>query len=393
MPDLLPPRTGPLVVYVDDEHANRVVFQQSLADEFRIQTCADAASALELLATEEVAVLVTDMRMPAMSGEELLRIAKQRHPQTTRMVVTAFADVEPILRAINEGLVARYIIKPWELPELVQVLRWAIETWTFSRDSAVLHRRLLETERLAMLGSVASMAIHDLKQPLTSMLINIDLLQELATYTPMLRRALYESSLPLADRARVDQLVEELTANTGDLKTTTDHVVSVVKSLGGFSRPRGSEVAQPTNPLPVVRHAMAVCHQLAIIARTQLDYRGPHVLPPVRMGATELTQVLINVLSNGAQAVAARGAPNGNVVVVARTDGGVLEIQVRDDGVGMPPEVLGRIGTPFFTTRSDGTGLGLSQCQRLIGATGGRFQIESEVGKGTTVTIQIPIAA
>ena len=62
-----------------------------------------------------------------MNGEELLRIVKERQPQTIRMVVTAYADVDPILRAINEGLVARYIIKPWVRTELVQVLRWAIE--------------------------------------------------------------------------------------------------------------------------------------------------------------------------------------------------------------------------------------------------------------------------
>jgi len=62
-------------------------------------------------------------------------------------------------------------------------------------------------------------------------------------------------------------------------------------------------------------------------------------------------------------------------------DEGMLELQLRDDGVGMPPEVLDRAGTPFFTTRSEG--LGLAQCQRLIGTAGGRFRIESEQGSGT----------
>ena len=71
----------------------------------------------------------------------------------------------------------------------------------------------------------------------------------------------------------------------------------------------------------------------------------------------------------------------------------MLELCVRDDGVGMPPEVLGRVGTPFFTTRAEGTGLGLAQCQRLIGSAGGRFRIESEPGIGTTVTIVLPVAA
>jgi signal transduction histidine kinase len=71
----------------------------------------------------------------------------------------------------------------------------------------------------------------------------------------------------------------------------------------------------------------------------------------------------------------------------------MLELQVRDDGVGMPPDVLQRIGTPFFTTRAEGTGLGLAQCQRLIGTAGGRLKIESQQGIGTTVTIHLPTAA
>jgi len=135
----------PLVLYVDDERANRIVFEQSLGTDFRIKAVADGHSALAILDEQDVAVLVTDMRMPGMNGEELLRIAKERKPQTFRVVVTAYADVDPILRAINEGLVARYIIKPWIRAELVQVLRWATEAWTFTRNSNALHTRLMET--------------------------------------------------------------------------------------------------------------------------------------------------------------------------------------------------------------------------------------------------------
>ncbi len=71
----------------------------------------------------------------------------------------------------------------------------------------------------------------------------------------------------------------------------------------------------------------------------------------------------------------------------------MLEFKIHDDGIGMTPEVLARVGTPFFTTRSEGTGLGIAQCHRLIGTAGGRLVIDSEPGKGTTVTIVLPIAA
>jgi two-component system response regulator PhcR len=388
------PRTGPIVLYVDDDRGNRIVFEQSLSAEFPLITAQNAAEALELLDSYEVAVVVSDMRMPTMSGEELLRVVKERHPQIIRMVVTAYADVEPILRAINEGLVARYIIKPWIRTELVQVLRWAIEAWKFSRDSAALHRRLLETERLATLGSIAGMLVHDLKQPLMSLLVNVEHLRELANAAPTLRDALLQAPIPSAQRSRLLELVDDLDPVTSDLRTSGSHLSELISGLRELGKPRDprSPVAM-TDPLPIVRHAMTVCQELAIPARASIGYEGPGELPRVRMSPTELTQVLINIVANGAQAVAARGVPHGRVSILARPDADMLELQVRDDGVGMAPEVLSRVGTPFFTTRPDGTGLGLAQCQRLIGTAGGRLRIESERGIGTTVTIILPTAA
>ena len=389
-----PSRGGPLILYVDDERGNRVVFEQSLNTEFNLVTAEDAATALQLLERHEVAVIVSDMRMPSMSGDELLRIVKERYPQIIRMVVTAYADVDPILRAINEGLVARYIIKPWIRAELVQVLRWALEAWTFSRDSAALHRRLLETERLATLGSIAGMLVHDLKQPLMSLLVNVEHLRELANAAPVLHDALLHAPIPPAQRARLIELVEDLDPVTTDLRTSGLHLSELISGLRELGRPRDPRnPITTTDPLPIVRHAMAVCQELAIPVRASIGYEGPGELPRVRMSATELTQVLINVVANGAQAVAARGAPHGKVSIVARTDSDMLEIQIRDDGVGMTPEVLNRVGTPFLTTRAEGTGLGLAQCQRLVGTVGGRFRIDSECGIGTTVTIILPTAA
>jgi signal transduction histidine kinase len=394
MSDPASPSRGPLVLYVDDDRGNRVVFEQSLTSEFNLVTAQNAAEALDLLEVQDIAVIVSDMRMPSMTGDELLRIVKERYPQVIRMVVTAYADVDPILRAINEGLVARYIIKPWIRTELVQVLRWAIEAWTFSRDSAALHRRLLETERLATLGSIAGMLVHDLKQPLMSLLVNVEHLRELANAAPILHDALLHAPIAPAQRARLIELVEDLDPVTADLRTSGLHLSELISGLRELGRPRDPRTQVATaDPLPIVRHAMAVCQELAIPARASIGYDGPGELPRVRMSATELTQVLINVVANGAQAVAARGTPHGRVSIVARSDADMLEIQVRDDGIGMAPEVLNRVGTPFFTTRPDGTGLGLAQCQRLVGTVGGRFRIESERGIGTTVTIILPTAA
>lgn len=384
--------TAPLVLYVDDERTNRVVFEQSLGPDFDVISVGDGESALAVMAERPVAVIVSDMRMPGMTGEELLRIVKERHPRTIRIVLTAYADIDPILRAINEGLVARYIIKPWQRTELVQILRWACEAWAFAHDSATLHERLLNIERLATLGNIASALVHDLKTPLMSILANAEHISDIAKSADVLRAAIETYPIPAARKRELIAMIDDLDPVAEDLKTSTWHLDELVNRIRALGRPNEDiRTSAWSDPLPIVRHAMAVCQPLAITGRAQIKYDGPDLLPRVRIAATELTQVLINVVANGAQAVAARGAPNGNVAIHATEREGMLELQVEDDGVGMSAEVLGRIGTPFFTTRREGTGLGISQCQRLVGTAGGRFCIDSEVGVGTKVTILLPI--
>ncbi len=380
---------------MDDELANRVVFEQSLANEFSILTAPDGATAIELLERQDVAVLVTDMRMPGMSGAELLAVAKERWPHTMRIVVTAFSDVDPILRAINEGVVARYILKPWNRDELARALRWAISARAIGRDSGEIQHRLLETERLATLGSLAGMLVHDLRQPLMSLMLNIDVVQELADATPSLRQALDHAPLSAKDRLRLASLTDNLAELAADLKTSVGHMNRLVTTLSGLSRPReqtlGSE--RRTDPVVAVRDALSMSRQFGQRGRVVIKYDGPNNLPPVAISSTELIQVLIKLFANAAQAVSARGAAGGRVAIDARADGSNVTLVVHDNGIGMSSDVLARVGTPFFTTYPERTGLGVAQCQRLIGTAGGELRLDSELGVGTTVTVTLPIAS
>lgn len=386
-------RNAPLVLYVDDERANRVVFEQSLKSEFSIKTVADARSALEVLASEEVAVLVSDIRMPEVDGLELLRIAKDKHPNTLRMVITAYSDVDPILRAINEGLVARYIVKPWHREELIQVLRWATELWTFGKDSAQLLRRMLETERLASLGGLAALYVHDLKTPIMVVNNTLDELRAVAEAVPALHAAIEQAPIDARVKARLLQKVADAPELVQDAKQASDFIGDLVKGLWEYIRNEKPSEPPVIDPRPVIDFTLSMFQRVTVHVAAQIGYRGSKQLPRVRISPVDLTQVLVNLVNNATQAVAARNEPNRHVAVEARTQGDMLELQVRDDGIGMPPEVLRRVGTPWFSTRSDGTGLGIANCQRLIGRAGGRMRIESEQGVGTTVTILLPTAA
>ena len=384
--------TGPLVLYVDDERGNRVVFAKSFENLFRVRVAADGHEALEVMASEQVAVVLTDQRMPGMSGDELLRQIKKSYPDVVRVVITAHADIEPILAAINEGLVARYIVKPWDRTELEQLLRWALAAWQFSRDSSALQHRLLETERLATLGGIVGAVVHDLNKPVVGLLMNCERMAYLAKAIPVVKRMADDAMLSTAERALIEDLIIELPEIADEQRQSVEHLRNMTSDLHQFlrgARPDPSQIQ--TEPLGVIRHAMGVCQEVAVRSRGLLRYDGPDTLPAVRMSATELTQVLINVVTNAAHAVGDREGGNGAVVVSAAIEEQALRLSVRDNGTGIPAEVLAKLGTPFFTTKRGGTGLGVSQCQRLVGKAGGSFRISSQPGEGTTVTFTVPL--
>jgi len=379
-----------LIVYVDDERPNRIVFEQSFGARFNVRALPSGQAALELLRNETAAVLITDQRMPDMSGHDLLVKVKQLYPDMIRVVITAYSDLDPILAAVNEGLVARYIIKPWDRAEVEQILLWSLEAFAMGRQKSALQLRLMQTERLVTLGSMAAAVLHDLHQPLTNLTVNIERLAEHGQTLSKLKRVFEEATLSKKDRQLVDELFAELPDLSRDLLTSCSVMTNMTVGLKQFLKAEPTPEPSGVDPVPIIHYAIGVCRETAVRARGRIVYEGPASLPKVHIGSTELTQVLINVVANGAQALLARNKSGGRVVVSAAELDKQVQLTVDDNGTGMPPEILRKVGTPFFSTRPEGTGLGVAQCRRLVEGTGGTFAIESTEGQGTKVTFTLP---
>ncbi|MDP1922250.1 MAG: response regulator [Myxococcales bacterium] len=105
----------PAILYVDDDEPNLDLFRRCLDEDFRVLTARSGPEALEVLASEEVGVLVSDQRMEPMTGIELLAISQARYPLVTRMLLTAYSDRELLLAAIQKGRVDDYLLKPWQV--------------------------------------------------------------------------------------------------------------------------------------------------------------------------------------------------------------------------------------------------------------------------------------
>jgi signal transduction histidine kinase len=235
--------------------------------------------------------------------------------------------------------------------------------------------------------------MHDISQPLVALINNSEVLLRYARAVPSLAQLLraYGQVLPQHERKRARELVEELPELARDIFDAAQVATAILrnmKALGSGSRFEDDPVA---DPIAVIGHALSIA-KAEMPPRTRARYVGRNALPPVRIAPTDLFRVLVNLLVNGAQAIRRKGDGGGEIELDTVVADAEVTFVVRDDGPGMSQAVLKNATKEFFSTRSDGTGLGLSQCRRLVEVTGGRFAIDSAEGDGTTVTLSLPRA-
>jgi class 3 adenylate cyclase len=134
------------ILYVDDEPGNLTIFEAAFEDDYDVILAESGAKALEILAQAPVDILITDMRMPKMTGAELLEKVIPLYPDTIRMVLTGYTDIESVVQAANQGRVYQFITKPWEDDQVRMLLRTAVEHAELLRQGRELRQQLLEQQ-------------------------------------------------------------------------------------------------------------------------------------------------------------------------------------------------------------------------------------------------------
>lgn len=133
------------ILFVDDETANLRLLERLFRSSYEVFTAASGSEALELLAVHDVALIISDQRMPAMTGSEFLKHAAEMRPQTVRIMLTGYTDASALVDAINSGVVYKYITKPWVNEELQQTVKRALQHYETTKAQRQLQ---LQNERL-----------------------------------------------------------------------------------------------------------------------------------------------------------------------------------------------------------------------------------------------------
>jgi signal transduction histidine kinase len=203
-----------------------------------------------------------------------------------------------------------------------------------------------------------------------------------------------DAVLPLLRHPAVDRVLETahgiatITTNADNINTAVDRVAKIIFALKSFSRFGGVQVWTESVLADGIETVLTI-YQNQIKHGTEL-VRAYEALPPVRCLPDELNQVWTNLVHNALQAMDHKGT----LTVGLRREGDEALVSISDTGCGIPEEIRGRIFDAFFTTKSagEGTGLGLDIVRKIVEKHQGRIEVESEVGRGTTFTVRLPIA-
>ncbi|MCS7115149.1 MAG: GAF domain-containing protein [Nitrososphaerota archaeon] len=220
--------------------------------------------------------------------------------------------------------------------------------------------KLLKAQRLAVIGELASMVGHDLRNPLTSI--------SAAAYYLKKRLAQEQD-------AKLREMIEVIERNIA-------YSNKVINDLLDYSREIKLELTE-TTPKALVEEALSL---VEIPKNVNLIIQAGSTLK-IRVDIEKMKRTFINLIRNAVEAM-----PNGGTLTItSRKSGDKVAFAFSDTGVGMSEEVLKRLWNPLFTTKAKGMGLGLAICKRFVEAHGGSIAVESALGKGTTFTVKIPI--
>jgi signal transduction histidine kinase len=338
-----------------------------------------------LAASPDVAAILSDQRMPGMTGVEVLRRAAEVRPETTRLLFTAFADLRAVIDAVNQGSIFRYIAKPWDPDELQLALRQAVERRDLIAEKHRLmaelqaaNARLTETDRLKT--AFLQVASHELNTPVTVILGLADLWK--LSQGP---------SASLAERAWIDRI----NTAAGRLARIVGRMFKLVEN-DDFAHTLAIETVQVGSVIRAALDALA----------PYLEARGQDVvvdvpadLRPVDCDPSKVHDVLINLAAN-----AIKFTPDGKTIaIVARDEDDGIRVEVRDQGAGFGPDEKRHLFEPFFTGFDTlhhssgeyqfdkrGIGLGLCLVKTFVELHGGRVEVSSTPGVGSTFAFTLP---
>jgi len=384
--------------------------------------------ALDILSTHKVEVILVDICMPQMSGNQLIAQVHRLYPDTIPIVLSGQADEKMLNQILGETSFHQYIPKPWDDEQLIELVSDAFEKY----ESQVINRALeidtetlelpfdeltpeksqelqsaLETlqrmqsalvqnEKMSAIGQLSAGVAHEINNPIAFVSSNLDILQDYVTdihgYSEAIDQLLVTQDLSLEKnnslRAdfKIDSIMQDILILVQESKEGINRVTRIIESLRDFSHVDRAEIQPADINEGLEKTLKLVWNEIKYRAEVEREYGD---LPLVSCRIGQINQVFLNLLVNAAQII----ETDGLIRIKTTADEDNVYIYISDNGGGIPDEIQERIFQAFFTTKpvGSGTGLGLTISKSIIERHHGELTVESKEGIGTIFRVTLPI--
>lgn len=356
--------TKPRVLYVDDEQNNLFSFKASFRPDFEIFLANSPAEALELLTREEVQVIISDFKMPIMTGVELFEKIRVIYPRPLRILLTAFGDVQSLSDAINRGNVYRYIKKPWIEEDIRSAVKEAVDFYETKNSLEQKNAELLEAYR--DLDRFVYSVSHDLRSPLmgilsVSNLINRDTHKDdLELYVDMIRKNIERLD------TFVISLLEYYKVKRGQLNIVDINFENFFEDLQNIYN--------------------AELFSQGIKLESEVDQK--------EIFRSDYLVLLIAIQNFVSNAIKYQRIDNTHkrIKLKVRVYNAHAILSIEDNGIGIEEVYISKIFEMFFraSSQSMGSGIGLYNAKNALDKLGAQIKINSKIDSGTCFEIVIP---
>ena len=375
------------VLVLDDEVNILESFKRLFfKDEFGIFTTTNHQEAMDILEKERIKLVMSDQRMPKITGVEFLKQVKVKYPDVLRILITGYADIEAAEDAINVGEVYRFINKPWDGEELKGSVRQAIKHYDLivenrnlfkltkekNEDLEILNRKLKNMYEVQK--EFTSTVSHELRTPLASIKLTVDLVL---------------SGAP-------GPLTEDQTKFLTKINNNVDRLCRLINDILDLSKFESGKMQLNlsfNDIRTVIQEDIETQQQVAKDKGLYLRAEIPQVIPKIPFDVDKIHQVLSNLISN-----AIKFADNGGITIscINNAENNNVEINVKDTGKGINSDDMDKLFLKFqqlgdSRKQVGGTGLGLAISKEIIDRHGGKIWVESEIGKGSCFKFVLPI--
>lgn len=357
-----------LILVIDDEEAMRDSCSLILTrDGYRAETAANGETGLNKIRELKPDIALIDLKMPGISGFEVLEKIKSLDPQLIPIVITGYATVESAVEAMKKGAYD-FLPKPFTPEELRIIISRALE-----RRKLAIEAETLRREKKLMEDNFITMVTHQLRSPLVA----------IQQYFEVILAGLV---------GKVDKTQEEMILRA---RERLEGLLRLINDWLDLARIDQGKIVASLKPValdPIIRRQLEFLQPLAQEYQVRLDFSPPDQPVSVEGDEQMLDQVFSNLLTNGIK----YNKPGGAVTVTLRPENDTVVVAVADTGIGIAREHLPFIFDQFYRVsrredqRIKGTGLGLSIAKKIIEAHGGSIEVESEPGQGSTFFVRLP---